>query len=377
MVHRTPRAFFLYRDSALRRAALEAPVGSAERYSLYGLDEVVAAGMEARHNLEPGREPGPGSQALGAALDRAVRLAGGYSGEFPIVLRSRRALNESDVVFSTVDTVGIPLVLLGRAALVRTPIVYAAIGLPERVAQLRTSAARRLYASAFRRLHTIVAYGAGEVDALRSWLGGSGPRVVFVPFGVDSEVFRPDSARLPDVDVVAAGSDPRRDFGLLLDVARRRPEWSFRIVASRDHASVLAGAPANVRVELDVPFAAVRERLLGARVVALPVRDNSYSGATTVLLQAMASGRPVVVSRTAAIARGYHLDDGGNCRLVEPGDAAALELALAAVLADPAWAAELGGNARETVLRHLTWDRYTGTIRDLLLAAVGGSTVSA
>lgn len=352
-------------------------MGSAERYSLYGLDEVVAAGMEARHNLEPGREPGPGSQALGAALDRAVRLAGGYSGEFPIVLRSRRALNESDVVFSTVDTVGIPLVLLGRAALVRTPIVYAAIGLPERVAQLRTSAARRLYASAFRRLHTIVAYGAGEVDALRSWLGGSGPRVVFVPFGVDSEVFRPDSARLPDVDVVAAGSDPRRDFGLLLDVARRRPEWSFRIVASRDHASVLAGAPANVRVELDVPFAAVRERLLGARVVALPVRDNSYSGATTVLLQAMASGRPVVVSRTAAIARGYHLDDGGNCRLVEPGDAAALELALAAVLADPAWAAELGGNARETVLRHLTWDRYTGTIRDLLLAAVGGSTVSA
>ncbi len=56
-----------------------------------------------------------------------------------------------------------------------------------------------------------------------------------------------------------------------------------------------------------------------ARVVALPVRDNSYSGATTVLLQAMAMAKPVVVSRTAAIADGYDLEDGVNCRLVEPG----------------------------------------------------------
>ena len=53
----------------------------------------------------------------------------------------------------------------------------------------------------------------------------------------------------------------------------------------------------------------IRERLLAARVVALPVRENSYSGATTTLLQAMACGKPTVVTRTAAIARGYELED--------------------------------------------------------------------
>ena len=57
-----------------------------------------------------------------------------------------------------------------------------------------------------------------------------------------------------------------------------------------------------------------------ARVVALPVRENSYSGATTVLLQAMALGKPVVVTRTKAIETGYGLVDGENCRLVAPGD---------------------------------------------------------
>ena len=66
-----------------------------------------------------------------------------------------------------------------------------------------------------------------------------------------------------------------------------------------------------------------RTALPDARVVALPVRDNAYSGATTTLLQAMALAKPVVVSRTAAIADGYWLEDGTNVRLVPPGDDAA------------------------------------------------------
>ena len=83
----------------------------------------------------------------------------------------------------------------------------------------------------------------------------------------------------------------------------------------------------------------MRDRLERARVVALPVRDNSYSGATTVLLQAMALGKPVVVTRTAAIATGYGLVDGENVRLVAPGDAAAFGRAVVELLRDERHAA--------------------------------------
>lgn len=364
-----PTAFVLYRDSALRRAALAAAPGSPERYSLYGLDEVVRSGWVVGHNLEPGRAPGRVARALGAVLDRVVRLGGGHSGDFASVLASRRAIADADVVFSTVDTVGIPLALLARIGAVRTPIVYVAIGLPERLAHLRGAPARRLYRSAYRRLRTIVAYGAGEVDALRAWLGEGGPDVVLVPFGVDTEAFRPDTARAVVADVVSAGADPRRDYALLVEIARRRSDWALHVIASEHSAAPLVGAPPNLTWELDAPLAAVRERLAGARVVALPVRENSYSGATTVLLQSMALGKPVVVSATAAIARGYHLEDGVNCRLVPPGDTSALERALAELLEDPERAAALGPRARETVERHLTWEAYTRRIGELLHAA--------
>jgi len=374
---RSPTAFFLYRDSPLRRKALGAPVGSGERYSLYGLGEVAAAGFGVGHSLEPELQPRRGARAGAALANRAVRLLGGYSGDFATVLACRARLRAADVVFSTVDTVGIPLALLARAGVVSTPVVYAAIGLPERLEQLRTSAARRFYLSAYRRLHAIVAYGWGEVDALRAWLGEGGPEVVFVPFGVDTGYFTPDPDRPLEADVVSIGTDPRRDFPLLVRLAERLPERTFRVVASVDHVRALGTVPPNVTVETEVPFPAVRDRLAGARVVVLPVRDNSYSGATTVLLQAMATGKPVVVSRTAAIARGYHLEDGVNVRLVPPGDLDALEGAVVELLSDAERAAALGARARATVEHHLTWQQYAGAIRELLLSAASRTTVRA
>jgi glycosyltransferase involved in cell wall biosynthesis len=373
--HQRRRAFVLYRDSQLRRAALRAPAGDPSRYSLYGLDELASAGFELRHDLEPEFEPVLRENLAASVLDRAVRSAGGYSGDFARVLASLGELNRSDVVYSTVDTVGIPLALLGRLGRVKPPVVYVAIGLPERLAQLRGLAARRLFVDAFRRLHTIVAYGWGEVEELRSWLGPGGPRTEFVAFGVDTEHFRPEPVAGED-DVLSVGADPRRDFGLVTELARRLPDRSFRIVASADNARALDALPANVRLEVDVPFARVRECLLRARVVALPVRDNTYSGATTTLLQAMACGRPVVVTRTAAIARGYHLEDGENCRLVPPGDVLAVEHAVSGVLDDGSLAAGLGLRARETVERHLTWAGYANEIRHLLVDAADRTKVS-
>jgi glycosyltransferase involved in cell wall biosynthesis len=356
-----PTVFFAFRDAPERRAALRAP-GALDRYRLFGLDDVQARGATVRHNLERGRVP-LWARALSRGLNRVVRLAGGYGGDFASVLGSLRTANDADVVFATTDTVGIPLVLLKRAGLLRPPLVYVSIGLPERLVQLRGRLMRGFYSGGFRRVATLVAYSEGEGEWLRSWLANAAPPVRFVPFGVDVAEFSPELVKVEDVDVVSVGADPHRDFALLCQVASRRPELRFRIVAARE---LVGEVPANVALETDLPLERVRDRLAEGRVVALPVRRNSYSGATTVLLQAMALGKPVVVSRTDAIARGYELADGVNCRLVPPEDADALERALLETLAD---SRSLGLRARETVERHFTWERYTDALWEILSGA--------
>jgi glycosyltransferase involved in cell wall biosynthesis len=353
------RIFIAYRDAPERRAALTA--SGAERYRLFGLDELAARGAVVQHNLE--RRIPAWARAVDWLLDKVVYGVGGYGGDFASVLASLREINRADVVLSTVDTVGLPLVLLKRFGLVRPPIVYVAVGLPERLVQLRRL--QRLYRRALTATRAIVSYAESEVRWLRDWLGG-GANVVFVPFGVDTAHFAP-ADRQPEVDVVSIGADPRRDFSLLTGIAARHPELTFRLVASAEHVRAFGGLPANVSVDTDIPLDAVRERLAAARVVALPVRENSYSGATTTLLQAMAMAKPVVVSRTDAIATGYGLEDGVNCRLVPPGDAAGFERALLETLTGADAATALGIRARETVERSLSWERYTNALWELLV----------
>lgn len=362
--------FYLFRDVPHRRAALElAPAGSPARYALYGMDQLAERGYAVHHNLERAK-PSFGARTAGTSLKRGLEGAGGYGGDFATVLSSLRQLNRADVVFSTVDTVGIPLMLLTRGRVVRRPFVYAAIGLPERLVQLRRGRMERLYARALGEAAAIVTYSRHEADVLERWLGahGAAVSVEFVPFGVDVDAFAPTGTS-PDLDVVSIGADPHRDFESLLAVARMMPATRFLVVTTADRARSLDDPPANVAVECDLPFGEMRRRLERARVVALPVRENSYSGATTVLLQAMALAKPVVVTRTAAIATGYGLDDGANVRLVAPGDAAGFGKALADVLADAVGARALGARARATVESGLSWSRYAGRLAAILDAA--------
>ncbi len=362
--------YYLFRDAPHRRAALELEPGSAARYSLYGMDQLAERGFAVRHNLERSGPPA-WARTAGAALKRGIETAGGYGGDFGTVLASLGPLDRADVVLSTVDTVGIPLMLLARSPIVRSPFVYAAIGLPERLAQLRTARMQRLYASGLGAASSIVTYSRHEADVLGTWLRERQTvvPVEFVPFGVDVEAFRPTGVP-PDLDVVSVGADPHRDFELLLAVARTLPKTSFLAVTTGDRARTLAGRSANVSVETDLPFDEMRRRLERARVVALPVRDNSYSGATTVLLQAMALAKPIVVTRTAAIETGYGLEDGDNVRLVAPGDGVSFGRSVVELLGDERQARALGVRARATVESNLTWGHYVDRLAGLVDAAV-------
>ena len=91
------------------------------------------------------------------------------------------------------------------------------------------------------------------------------------------------------------------------------------------------------------------------RVLAMPSWFENYSIAA---LEAMAGGRPVVVTETNGVAELVKKTDAG--RVIPPGDSKALAEALLPFLTDAAYAAEVGERAKMAVREHLAPQKIAG-----------------
>ncbi|TFG92700.1 MAG: colanic acid biosynthesis glycosyltransferase WcaL [Myxococcales bacterium] len=86
-----------------------------------------------------------------------------------------------------------------------------------------------------------------------------------------------------------------------------------------------------------------------AVVPSVPTRDGRREGIPVALMEAAATGRPVVASRLSGIPEA--IEDGVQGLLVEPGDFRALADAIGTLAADPLLRTRLGAAARERMLR--------------------------
>ncbi len=103
-----------------------------------------------------------------------------------------------------------------------------------------------------------------------------------------------------------------------------------------------------------------------ARVVVVP--SIVLDACPTVVLEAMAAGRPVVASSTGGIVD--LVEDGVTGTLVAPGDAVALADALTSMIEDPAMAMDMGRNGLERV-RAYTASAVAGQVEGLYRQAAG------
>ncbi|HEX5502771.1 MAG TPA: glycosyltransferase family 4 protein [Thermomicrobiales bacterium] len=151
----------------------------------------------------------------------------------------------------------------------------------------------------------------------------------------------PPGARLLIAGTTGHDPDPpERDYPLLLR----------RLAAGRDVAFLGpvadADLPALYRHTAVLALPSVHRTCYGR-----DVRVSELLG--LVVLEAMASGTPVVASRLGGLPE--IVADGVTGYLVTPGDEAELRDRLAELLGDPARAARLGRNARDLALARFTW----------------------
>ncbi|MDT3395196.1 glycosyltransferase [Streptomyces sp. B1866] len=159
-------------------------------------------------------------------------------------------------------------------------------------------------------------------------------------------------------------------------LARTVPDAHLEVVGSGSAAGEYEALAARLGIARHVTFAG---RLDGAdlaaayrraRVLALPTHYDSFP---SVLVEAMAAGRPVVTTPVGGIPS--LVRDGRTGLLVTPGDVAGLAAALGSVLADDALAARLGAAGRGLVAEELSWERQsdrTAEVFERALAARRG-----
>ena len=356
------RLFIAYQNTAWRRQVLASTERRPDDYILYGLSEFRSQGWHVEHNLEM-----PVHDLEMPSLNRIINYMwhqiGGYGGDWYDVFRNLTRINRAHLVFCTSDRFGIPLVILKHLGLVVPRILYLSIGLPERLEQLKGKLMARFYKDAFRRgTSSIICFGFEESECLQAWLGAGQAKIHFMPYAVDTDALRPRPCLSENIDVITVGADIKRDVNLIIDFAMREPGLKISAITRAQHAPRFDKRPSNLQLLLDVPFHQYLERLACARVVMLPVLPNTYSGATSTLLQAMSLAKPIVVSAVGAISNGYALQDGVNCMLVPPGDGPAMHSAVMGLLTDGRLASNIGFAARQTAMEHHSWSRFLGKL---------------
>ena len=231
------------------------------------------------------------------------------------------------------------------------------------------------------------------VERVRA-LGFPAERSRVIPYGVDVTAFSPDPARrplwrrrlgIPETAPLLLGVGrmaTKKGFQVLIEILPAllagHPELRVVLAGGGD---LLASFQAATRAWSDrvfFPGSVLRDTLpdlyRAADIFVLPaVHDakGNVDGLPNVILEAMASGLPVVASGISGIP--LAVEDGRTGRLHPEHDAPALLAALRQMLADPAAARSLGEQGRRKAEAELTWDAVAGRYREGYVAALRSS----
>ncbi len=311
-----------------------------------------------------------------------------------------RRCHRYDVVVTDGEGSGIPLALLLKLAGARCP--HVTIG-------HRLSTAKKRPFFRWLRVHShftrVVLHSVRQRDTAIRELGIPPEQLALVPYQVDADFWRPQP--VAEERLVCSAGLEHRDYPTLF---RAVEELDVRVVigaasqwSHQRNTAATATRPANVEVG-SFDYVALRDLYARAAIVVVPLADVDFQAGVTTILEAMAMGKPVVVTHTdgqtdvvedrRTITRGTPsrprpvsllqmlaatsgVELAPNGFYVPPDDPAAIRRAIVYLLDHPAERARLGAAGRRAVEELLTLDHFVEHFRRLIHAAHNaGATVN-
>lgn len=229
-------------------------------------------------------------------------------------------------------------------------------------------------------LHAVVTWSSVQRQALIENIGYPAERVYLIRHYVDQVFYSPRSV---EQNMICAVGAEMRDFatfknaisttGIRCHIAADhvRIPGRFRLLNDRRVPISQIGARCDANVtEGRLTLTELRNLYAQSRFVVVPLLPSDTDNGVTVILEAMAMGKPVICSRT----RGQVdvIQEGVTGLYVPIGDADAMRNAILALWNDPLRAEQMGRAARAYVEQHHTLEKFTATARSAVEASLDG-----
>jgi glycosyltransferase involved in cell wall biosynthesis len=339
----------------------DACAGRAPTDFFYGAIELAKAG----HDVLCIDAPEPRGSWLAAGYNLLLDWrtpARTRGGNVAAVRRILPQLRDVDAVVAASTSQANALALWKRAGLLRAPLVGIHCGHVNHTQR----GARLASTKSVLREQEIVLFADAEREETIRQFDVDGRRIHANSFGVDTDFWTP--AEAPREFVLAVGNDGRRDYATLVRAAEslRAP---VKILTARELPQPLPANVEHLRGSWHAPAltdAELRELYRCAIAVVVPLEDSIQPSGQSVALQAMACGRPVILTRTRGLWTGADFRDGRDILLVASGSAEELRLALERVIEDPGFREALAIAGRESVMHAGRIDDFAARLGKVL-----------
>lgn len=207
----------------------------------------------------------------------------------------------------------------------------------------------------------VICHSHLEVEKNKTLFSDADTQFVYFPYAIHVSGANDCASAESDSGFVVSAGRSGRDYELLIEAVRGM-NLDLHIICDQFPEALRAGLPDNVTILDDCYGDCYFDELVKCRFVVIPLSVNDISAGQMVLLQAMAVGKPVIITRTATTID--YVQDGNGVLFVEPKDFSAMTHAIQRLHTDDALRHSLGKQASEIFAKRYSIEAYASHLVD-------------